>query len=416
MTSAPTTARAEADRCPGVLRPHRAADGALLRLRLPGGRVSAAALAALSAAAQRYADGDIQLTSRANLQLRGVATGASGAVAAGLVDDVVAAGFLPQPSHERIRNIVCSPLTGLLGGRSDLRGLTRLLDEKLCAAVDLANLPGPFLFVLDDGRRDVIGLKGDLGVCAVGAKAVRVRVGAFLVGPALPHDAAADALIDLAARFLPFTQETDGSRPVWHVRELPLGGRELLPSSWEVDLLPSKSGRPAQFGGLRQDNGLAVLSVLVPLGLLTGDQAAALVLAAEGGNGELIVTPWRSILVPGLPPSTAAGLVGQLSEVGLELTAEPSWRGITACTGAPRCAHGVGETRPLAAAIAGRRAVAEVPGAGAVHVVGCERRCGSPNAEHIEVLNLGAMAQLTRDGSVVEVPTAAVPSLAGVGG
>jgi len=400
---APTSVRAAADRCPGVLRPHRAADGALLRLRLPGGRLAAPALAAVSAAARLYADGDVQLTSRGNLQLRGVATDARGAIAAGLVDAVVEAGLLPQPSHERVRNIVCSPLTGLLGGLTDLGELTRSLDEKLCADDDLAELPGPFLFALDDGRGDVVGLKADLGLCAVNAESVRLRVGGFLAGPALLHEEAADVLIEVATRFLPFARGPAGTQPVWHVRELPLGGRELLPSSWEVEPAPPGSGQPAPTGRFIQDDGQSLLSVLVPLGLLTAAQVSALVGAAQTGVGELIVTPWRGVLVPGLEPARLDELAGRLTAVGLDSTAQSAWRGITACTGAPRCAHGLGETRALASAIADRRS-ADHPGPALVHVVGCERRCGSPAGPHTELLNLGARVQISQGGNVVVVP------------
>lgn len=46
-----------ADRCPGLLRPHTAADGALVRLRLPGGAATAALLRGIAAAAARHGDG-----------------------------------------------------------------------------------------------------------------------------------------------------------------------------------------------------------------------------------------------------------------------------------------------------------------------------------------------------------------------
>ena len=42
----------------------------------------------------------------------------------------------------------------------------------------------------------------------------------------LPIGAAADDMVALARAFLAHTSATD-DRPIWHVRELPLGGREL---------------------------------------------------------------------------------------------------------------------------------------------------------------------------------------------
>ena len=379
----------------------------MLRLRLPGGRLPAAALGAISAASTRYADGDVHLTSRANLQLRGVATTAGGSVDSRLVEEVVAAGFLPQPTHERVRNIVCSPLTGLSGGLSDLRPLTRLLDEMLCAKADLADLPGPFLFVLDDGRGDVAGLKADLGVCAVGAAGVRLRVGSLLLEPVMTPDAAAGVLIELAGRFLPFTR---GSRPVWHVRELPQGGRELFPQSWQVAPSQMETRQSAPFGPLTQHDGTIVLSALVPLGVLNTDQVRVLVAAAGFGNGELIVTPWRGVLVPALPQVQLGELTGPFLDAGLELDDDPAWRGITACTGAPRCAHGEGPTRPLAMAIhelvRSRAGSLAVP----VHVVGCARRCGSPTTQHIEVLTTGTRVEVRRDGVVAPLAASDVPA------
>ena len=61
------------DRCPGVLRPWPADDGALVRLRLIGGRLPTAVAGSRSARSPTtYGDGDVHLTGRANLQLRGL--------------------------------------------------------------------------------------------------------------------------------------------------------------------------------------------------------------------------------------------------------------------------------------------------------------------------------------------------------
>src|SRR3712207_6025549 len=109
--------RGRADRCPGVLRPWIAEDGALLRVRLIGGRVGRGQLAGLVRLAREYADGNLRLTSRANLQLRGVPV----PVPPSLIEGIAALGLLPSPTHELVRNVMVSPLTGRIGGRADLR-------------------------------------------------------------------------------------------------------------------------------------------------------------------------------------------------------------------------------------------------------------------------------------------------------
>ena len=57
--------------CPGALRPMLSGDGMLLRVRPMLGEVSAEAMRGLCDLAGRHGNGLIDLTSRANLQLRG---------------------------------------------------------------------------------------------------------------------------------------------------------------------------------------------------------------------------------------------------------------------------------------------------------------------------------------------------------
>jgi precorrin-3B synthase len=392
-----------------VLRSHQAADGALLRLRVPGGWVPASTLDAIGAAAARFGDGDVQVTSRANLQLRAVVTEPSGGVAAALVDEVVRAGLLPHPSHERVRNIVCSPLSGLAGGLADLRGLTCEVDEKLCAAADLAELPGPFLFALDDGRGDLDAVPADLRVRAVDRDTVQLLVGDAAIGPVVPLGRAADLIIELGRAFLGVQQ----GEPIWHVRELPQRGLELFS---QVDAGPATlvrrksatAGLP--LGRLTQDDGRAVLSALAPLGLLDRRQVAALTAAAALGSGQLVITPWRGVLVPDLPFSEAGIAAGWLAAAGLELADGSPWQGVTACTGAPRCAHGLGETRLLAGRVVQGRLAGTANDTLPVHVVGCSRRCGSPSGPHVEVLSWPDRVEISRDGEAIVVPVAEAPA------
>ena len=136
---------------------HRAADGALARVRLPGGMIGPGQLEALAHAATGFGSPAMELTSRGNIQIRGITD--TGAVA----DAVAAAGLLPSPTHERVRNIVASPLSGRVGGSADVRTWVHRLDAAIRAEPALAALPGRFWFSIDDGRGDVSGLGADVG-------------------------------------------------------------------------------------------------------------------------------------------------------------------------------------------------------------------------------------------------------------
>jgi precorrin-3B synthase len=341
------------DRCPGLLRPHLAADGALVRLRAPGGRLPHGGLRQLSAASQAFADGDVHLTSRGNLQVRGISPDECGNVPVGLVDAIAAAGFLPSPTHERVRNVVASPLSGFVGGFADIRPLIGALDAALCAEPALAELPGRFLFGLDDGRGDVAGLRCDLAAVAINTGTVRIMIGE-LEGPTVPMPQVIDVLIGLALEFA----QVRGT--LWHVRQLPERGVELGGSGRAPALPP----HAMPYGVLD-----GAVSALVPLGILSPSMIATL------PDDDVIVTPWRGLVLPsGTDTATLFG-------AGLVLSGDSAWPRVTACTGSPGCSLARGDTRALA-----RRTVASGTAADRLHIVGCERACGAPNSSHTLIL------------------------------
>ncbi|WP_038172412.1 hypothetical protein [Tomitella biformata] len=338
------------DRCPGALRPHAAADGALVRLRLPGGQISATALTALGTLSGEFGDGDVHLTSRGNLQIRGLSDPLPEAFIAGLVET----GLLPSPTHERARNIVASPLSGIAGGRADIRSLVPELDRLLCADPGLEGLSGRFLFGVDDGRGDLSGLRPDVWARFEDGGSARLGVGAF-AGPLVAAGDVPVGMLDLARAFL----ATAGG--VWNTRKLPDGGRGLL-SSPEPDAPPQSE--PMRYGLL---DGAA--SVLAPLGVLGPQQISAL-----GGGSDVVVTPWRGLVLAGVTD------LAPLAAVGLAVTADSAWARVTACVGAPGCAKSAGDTRVVA------RKLAAAGAPHPVHVIGCERSCGAPTFDHDRVL------------------------------
>ena len=287
MTS---VSRTYADRCPGVFRPWLADDGAIVRLRTPGGRLSATALRGLLSIAEAFGDGTVLLTSRANVQLRGIPA-TKGRVPSEVVRALQATGLLPSRSHELVRNIVASPLTGRLGGRLDMRPVVEDLDRLLRADPDLAGLGGRFLFVLDDGRGDVACRALDLGVVAVSDHDVQVRAGSTVWGPVVPATRAAHALTGLARAFQ--RVRGSGDTACWHVDELPVTLTDECPR----DPRTLVTGQPVGPGRHTQDDGRRLEVVAVPDGLVTRGVAERLL---GYGAMELVVTPWRSVVMPDL--------------------------------------------------------------------------------------------------------------------
>lgn len=210
-----TPIRDRGDACPGALRLHTADDGALARVRIPAGVLSAAQAYTLADAAERLGDGGLDITSRGNLQLRGLNASCGGELAA-LLDG---AGLLPAPRHERIRNVVASPLSGLdEAGHLDVQPLVRQLDLLLCASERAAQLSGRFLFALDDGRGDLTGLGADVMLLAE-PDGSHVRVTAGEAGLRVRAEDGARALLLAAEAFLDAV-DASGTR-AWRVRELP---------------------------------------------------------------------------------------------------------------------------------------------------------------------------------------------------
>ena len=368
-SASPAVERSSAvDACPGALRMHDAADGPLARVRIPGGRITGTQMAALRDIAGEWGDGHVELTSRANLQLRAL----NGAPAVRLAGRLAAAGLLPSQTHELVRNIAASPLI------SDPTPI-KALDEALCADAALAALPGRFLFAIDGGAgdvafsADVASLPVDDGVAVLLAgRDVGLRVSADRIVPTLL--AAAHAFLRLADEAVAV-----GQRRPWRVRELADGPARIAAALGSPLVEPAPLSRPA----LREPIGIVgetAVAALVPLGRLTPEQLTAL-----SGAAVLVVTPWRGIVVAGLAPAETAPWVDRLTDAGLEVAAGSPWTGVTTCAGRPGCAKSLADVRADAAG-----AVPVLDGGLPVHWVGCARGCGSPAGPHVRVEATGS--------------------------
>lgn len=359
--------RAEPDRCPGLLRPFVAADGALIRLRVPGGQTTVGGLAALAGLSASYGDCHVAITSRANVQVRGL-TLTDGEVDEGLAQGVIDAGYLPYPTHERVRNIIASPLTGLAGGYADVRPLVAQVDRRLSSEALLAELPGRFLITVDDGRGDMDAFASDLSYRMIDSSRGVMRAGHQKLGESVALADAAEVLVERAARFM------HARRSQWRVFDLPDGGAQVVQQRVG---LPDLQVVSRTLGAVAQDDGRIALHVHVPLGLLTAAHVGAI--AETTGDGPLVITPWRDVVVPGLDRGAANDGLARLSAAGLVADAQSPWSRVFACAGAPGCARAAFDTRRVAERIVdtGHVGPDEI-----VHISACDRRCGQPAVPH----------------------------------
>jgi len=326
--------------CPGALRPMLSGDGLVVRLRVPQGRLTVAQARGVADLARRYGNGVIDLSNRANLQLRGVDPERH----EGLIDALRALALIDvDEGAERRRNLMVTPFW-------QAGGDTEHLTQQLTAAAESHALPevsNKFGYAVDAGPQPVLqadpadirferSAEGQLLLCAEGAA----------LGKLISRDAAVTEAIALAA----WVRAQGASRAA---RALEAGAT-----------LPSGFDHPRQSGLGTPALGHYPAGALVACAF---GQMDAETLTALADLGPLRLTPWRMVLIEGA--TALPDLPGLITEA-----ADPLLR-VIACTGAPGCAQGRGETRELA-----RHLADVVPKGQHLHVSGCAKGCAAPRA------------------------------------
>lgn len=363
--------------CPGALTPMLSGDGLVVRVKPFAGRLSAAQAHGLADAARSHGNGIIDLSSRANLQLRGVRSTAYGA----LLADLDRLGLLdPDPRIEARRNIIVTPFpSDASDGELSVSALAGELERQL-ASSDLA-LPGKFGFAIDCGPRRVLETApADVRIERDGDNGLLVRADGAPMGlPVAPPEAASTALA-LARWFLEAGGASGGrGRMAPHVRS-----GAVLPAALAGRRSPVPAAPPPRPGLIA--NGALVA---VAFGSMQADTLDAIADQAR----DLRLTPWRMIFLPSvnrLPVSSDIILSGD----------DPMLR-VEACPGAPGCVQAMSETRELA-----RKLAAAVPEGRSLHVSGCAKGCARARPATITVVATAAGYDVVENGVASDAPAA----------
>jgi len=321
--------------CPDAWHPMMAGDGLLLRIRPRLGRMTAGQVLALCEVARVHGNGQIDLTSRANLQLRGFDANSCQAA----IDQLVAHMLVdPDPILEMRRAVLVTP-DWRMGDDTQ-----RIADALMLRVGDLPDLPGKMGFAIDAGDAPVLGdASADFRIERGRSGGLIVRADGRETGVPVAADGAVDALIALAHWFV----ESGGPsarRMARHRADLPdwATGNEP-PAPGDASLLPGEHALGAVYG--------------LPFGRIDANALAAAMTAT--GAPALRITPWRMVLFEGALPQRIAGFVTD--------PADPALR-IDACPGAPACPAATIETRDLALQLAPHLS-------GRLHVSGCAKGC-----------------------------------------
>ncbi|THD84728.1 precorrin-3B synthase [Aliigemmobacter aestuarii] len=359
--------------CPGALRPMASGDGLVVRVRPVGGRLTPDQAAGIAALATAHGNGLIDLSARANVQLRGVTAESH----APLIEGLRALGLIDADAAvEARRNIVVTPFWAEGDGTQDM---ARALIAAL-AAPDAPDLPGKFGYALDTGPRPVLrDTAADIRIERCGGRFVVRAEGCDLGREVAAGDVAA-AVIDLGRWFV-------GAGGV-------SGGRGRMAALIRRGILP-----PEDWRRVRAPEGAmpAPRPGLVAEGALVGfefGQMQAETLAALGATGALRITPWRMVLIEGA--RALPGLPGLITD-----PADPLLR-VIACTGAPGCVQAHAPTRPLARALA-----PHLPQGAILHVAGCAKGCALPGAAPLTLTATPGGFHLIRDGAAADPPARA---------
>jgi precorrin-3B synthase len=359
-------------------------DGWLLRVRVPGGALDPAQLEVIAAASQRWGRGVVEITARANLQIRGVAAGDVEAAAEALVAGGLA---LADPALDARRAVVASPLTGHDPAEAaGAEGLVTALVAALVAADLPGELPPKFGVVVDTGGAvPVAAVPADLLLTArpdAGGRALWSAV----TGPGPrrrtdlgPVDEAALVTVALA---LAERCAIHGCR----AGDLPAAGGQLLSEA--------AVAAPAGRVGVTDHLDCARVNVVgaPPLGRLDPGQLRRLAAVARRALG-LRLTPGGAVALVGVPRAELDRVRRRLHEAGCSTDPADPWATVSACVGTDGCAAARGDTHAAAHAVVAARRTGGPGGIGTpgtdptgpVHLSGCEKRCGAPAGARLVV-------------------------------
>ena len=382
----------------------------MLRMRIPAGELNAAQLDGLADMAQDWGSGFLDVTTRANLQIRQIAPRHLVKVVLRLQE----LGLTSKGSGvDNVRNITATPTAGIDPDELiDTRPFAKAMHHYILNSRDLYGLPRKFNIAFDGGGAvSAAADTNDVGFMAVrvgdaAAKMAGVEPGVYFrlelagitghqqfakdVGVLVrPEDAVA-----LGAAILRAFNETGDrtnrkkARLKYIIDRLGYDGFLALAEAkldFKLPRLPLDQCEPrprtishGHIGVYRQRQPeLNYVGVVVPVGRVSVEQARRLAgLSREYGTGEIRLTVWQNLIIPNVPDRFVDALKNDVVQMGFHHTASSVSGGLVACTGAAGCKWAAAHTKEHAVELARHlesRCPMDTPIN--IHLTGCPNSC-----------------------------------------
>jgi ferredoxin-nitrite reductase len=392
----------------------------MARLRIPGGLLKTFQLREIAAIAKELTTGYVQITTRANFQIRLIQPKDAPEV----LRRIQAVGLHTRGSGaDNIRNITANPTSGVDPHELiDVMPLCEELAQIILNDRTFYDLPRKFNIAYDGGG--LIGTVEDTN--DIGAKAVKAGgevLFRIAVGGATGHKAFANDLGVLVTpaelnrvitaivrvfiengnrgdrkkarlkhlldtwsleKYLVETEKVLG----YSLRRAPLDPAEII--------YPSQSVPHSHLGVYRQKQpGLNYIGVAMPVGQITPKQMIRISEIADlYGSGEIRLTVWQNFIIPNVPDHFVETVKKALRRIGFDTKQSLLRGGLIACTGNAYCKFAQADTKGLALMLADyldKRITLDMPVN--IHVTGCPHSC----AQHY-MGDIGLLATKVKEG------------------
>ena len=402
--------------CPGLFYNTLAQDGFLCRLRIPGGMINSQQFEAIADISDHYGGGYIDVTNRANIQIREIKQGINIQV----LEKLQALGLAStNASVDHIRNIMTSPTAGIdTQELIDTRPLVKAWEKYITAHSHLSQLSAKFSVCFDGGGK--ISVKDRPNDIILAAELINSNINWRLylsygekgepakdTGILLKPVEIIAVLAALAETYLKHIDINNRCKPrlreiINHItieKYLHQVKEKLDPNIFNFEfnlekppLCASASLREKNLIGIhsQRQSGLYYIGIVLALGRLETYQIRGLAhIAKKYGDDNIRLTPWQNLILSDIPQNQIIEVEKEITNLGLNCSPTDIKSFLVACSGKRGCGAAATETKDDALHLAKYLENLMILDCSVnIHFSGCSKSCAQHTQADITLLGL----------------------------